>query len=182
MYVKILAMYVEILAMHVEILVKQVNVYFMFVTSLVVIIYHDCHIFCHFMTCLSHLLLFYDMFVTSFVVLCHVCYLFCFQKLELPVVTSEKGLEYVGDSNFCTYFILANFKGSEFEELHSAGGKILGRPALLSMAATEPPKLVHHNRPVYCHLMRANIMVFTGFRKKYEVVSAATFDNYYVHS
>ena len=48
---------------------------------------------------------------------------------------------------------------------------VAGKPALLSMAGSSPPRLVHHSRPVFCHLMHNNIIVFTGFRKKKVIVS-----------
>ena len=97
---------------------------------------------------------------------------FVFQKFHIPIITSTSGVEYATDSSFCTYFILADFESNEFEELQKLGVKqVLGKPALLDMANGDTPVLVHHNRPVYCHVMRHCFCVFTGFRKKQDLVS-----------
>ena len=95
------------------------------------------------------------------------------------MITSHDGLEYVSDRSYSTVFVVREFECVEYDALHSAGALLLGQPALLSMAATEPPRLVHHSRPVYCHLMRTNVIVFTGFRRKQEVVSASFCDYKY---
>jgi len=89
--------------------------------------------------------------------------------LRVPVVTSETGLEFVGDEAHTTVFVLHAFGTPQYDALHAKKAKILGAPALLSMARSDPPALVHHSRPVYCHLMRSHVCVFTGFKRKERV-------------
>ncbi|KAK8742664.1 hypothetical protein OTU49_001613 [Cherax quadricarinatus] len=89
------------------------------------------------------------------------------KKFNVPIVTSETGLEYVSDLSYCTYFILADFESDEFEELNKAGARLLGKPALLKYSETGV--LMYTRRPVFCHVMKDIIIVFTGFRKKTEV-------------
>ncbi|XP_047735448.1 protein ECT2 [Hyalella azteca] len=94
------------------------------------------------------------------------------QKFHLPVVTSENGLEYAADQSHCTYFVVADFESPEYAALHEVTSRILGKPALLDMAITQDgvtPSLVLHTRPVYCHVMRSCIVVFTGFKRKNDV-------------
>ncbi|KAK7066443.1 Protein T2, partial [Halocaridina rubra] len=90
------------------------------------------------------------------------------EKFGVPVVGSETGREYLTDgSSFCTYFVLADFECKEFEELYETGVRLLGKPALLELAANGI--LVYNQRPVFCHVMKNVVLVFTGFRKKTEV-------------
>ncbi|XP_071524392.1 protein ECT2-like [Panulirus ornatus] len=89
------------------------------------------------------------------------------KKFNVPVVTSETGLEYVSDVSYCTYFILADFESQEFEELNKTGARLLGKPALLEYS--ESGILTYTRRPVFCQVMKDVILVFTGFRKKAEV-------------
>nr|XP_045600854.1 protein ECT2-like isoform X3 [Procambarus clarkii] len=89
------------------------------------------------------------------------------KKFDVPIVTSETGQEYVSDFSYCTYFILADFESDEFEELNKAGARLLGKPALLKYS--ESGMLTYTRRPVFCHVMKDIIIVFTGFRKKSEV-------------
>lgn len=89
------------------------------------------------------------------------------QKFGVPVVTSETGQEYVSDPAFCTYFILSDFENPVFEELDKAGVRLLGKPALIEQSANG--SLTYTRRPVFCHVMKDAVLVFTGFRKKSEV-------------
>ncbi|XP_050719779.1 protein ECT2-like isoform X6 [Eriocheir sinensis] len=89
------------------------------------------------------------------------------QKFGIPVVTSETGQEYVSDPAFCTYFILSDFENPVFEELDKAGVRLLGKPALIEQSANG--SLTYTRRPVFCHVMKDAVLVFTGFRKKSEV-------------
>ncbi|XP_064092134.1 protein ECT2-like [Macrobrachium nipponense] len=90
------------------------------------------------------------------------------KKFGVPLVFSESGREYIADgSSYCTYFILADFESKEFEELHEANVRILGKPALIELAADG--LLSYNQRPVFCHVMKNVVLVFTGFRKKAEV-------------
>lgn len=47
--------------------------------------------------------------------------------------------------------------------------RLLGKPALLELA--KDGILIYNQRPVFCHVMIGVVLVFTGFRKKAEVVS-----------
>ncbi|XP_063843442.1 protein ECT2-like isoform X4 [Scylla paramamosain] len=89
------------------------------------------------------------------------------KKFNVPVVTSETGEEYVSDSAFCTYFVLSDFESPVFEELDKAGVRLLGKPALIELSGNGV--LTYTRRPVFCHVMKDAILVFTGFRKKNEV-------------
>uniref|UniRef100_A0A0P4VR06 BRCT domain-containing protein n=2 Tax=Scylla olivacea TaxID=85551 RepID=A0A0P4VR06_SCYOL len=89
------------------------------------------------------------------------------KKFNMPVVTSETGEEYVSDSAFCTYFVLSDFESPVFEELDKAGVRLLGKPALIELSGNGV--LTYTRRPVFCHVMKDAILVFTGFRKKNEV-------------
>ncbi|XP_042228864.1 protein ECT2-like isoform X2 [Homarus americanus] len=91
------------------------------------------------------------------------------KKFNVPVVTSETGLEFVSDLTYCTYFILADFENEEFEELNKAGVRLLGKPALIKYSESGIPVLTYTRRPVFCHVMKDLNLVFTGFRKKTEV-------------
>lgn len=47
--------------------------------------------------------------------------------------------------------------------------RLLGKPALIEQSASG--LLTYTRRPVFCHVMKDAVLVFTGFRKKSEVVS-----------
>ncbi|KAG0717993.1 Protein ECT2 [Chionoecetes opilio] len=89
------------------------------------------------------------------------------KKFNVPIVTSETGQDYVSDSVFCTYYILSDFETSVFEELDKAGVRLLGKPALIEQSVNGV--LVYTRRPVFCHVIKDSVLVFTGFRKKNEV-------------
>lgn len=47
--------------------------------------------------------------------------------------------------------------------------RLLGKPALIELS--KDGVLMYNQRPVFCHVMIGVVLVFTGFRKKAEVVS-----------
>ncbi|CAL4094312.1 unnamed protein product [Meganyctiphanes norvegica] len=89
------------------------------------------------------------------------------QKFGVPIVLSMDGMDMVEDISFSTFFILADFECEEFDELHKRGVRLLGKPALLEQS--EDGVLTYSQRPVFCHVMKNIVLVFTGFRKKAEV-------------
>lgn len=47
------------------------------------------------------------------------------QTLDLPLVISETGSEYVNDDSFVTYFVLPDFDGPIYEELYKSKHKLV---------------------------------------------------------
>ncbi|CAL7948622.1 unnamed protein product [Xylocopa violacea] len=90
------------------------------------------------------------------------------QQFSVPVLKSETGLEYVADTTYCTYFILQQFEGPEYDALHKTAHRILGPTALLQLAERKD-SLPSINRPMYTQAMVGTVVVFTGFRKKDEL-------------
>ncbi|XP_076667106.1 epithelial cell transforming 2 pebble isoform X9 [Andrena cerasifolii] len=90
------------------------------------------------------------------------------QQFSVPVLKSETGLEYVEDTAYCTYFILKQFEGPEYDALHKSAHRILGPTALLQLAEKKD-SLPSINRPMYTQAMVGTVVVFTGFRKKDEL-------------
>ncbi|XP_076225847.1 epithelial cell transforming 2 pebble isoform X3 [Nomia melanderi] len=90
------------------------------------------------------------------------------QQFSVPVLKSENGLEYVEDTTYCTYFILKQFEGPEYDALHKSAHRILGPTALLQLAERKD-SLPSINRPMYTQAMVGTVVVFTGFRKKDEL-------------
>uniref|UniRef100_A0A0C9QGU7 ECT2_0 protein n=1 Tax=Fopius arisanus TaxID=64838 RepID=A0A0C9QGU7_9HYME len=90
------------------------------------------------------------------------------QQFGVPVLKSVTGIEYVEDTTYCTYFILREFEGPEYETLHKSAHRILGPTALLQLA-DKKESLPSINRPMYTRAMLGTVVVFTGFRKKDEL-------------
>ncbi|XP_063973706.1 protein ECT2 isoform X9 [Diachasmimorpha longicaudata] len=90
------------------------------------------------------------------------------QQFGVPVLKSITGAEYIEDTAYCTYFILREFEGPEYETLHKSAHRILGPTALLQLAHKKE-SLPSINRPMYTRAMLGTVVVFTGFRKKDEL-------------
>ncbi|XP_028525283.1 protein ECT2 isoform X3 [Apis cerana] len=90
------------------------------------------------------------------------------QQFSVPVLKSETGLEHIEDTTYCTYFILKEFEGPEYDALHKSAHRILGPTALLQLAEKKD-SLPSINRPMYTQAMVGTVVVFTGFRKKDEL-------------
>ncbi|XP_043258171.1 protein ECT2-like isoform X2 [Colletes latitarsis] len=90
------------------------------------------------------------------------------QQFCVPVLKSETGLEYIEDTTYCTYFVLKQFEGPEYDDLHKSAHRILGPTALLQLAERKD-SLPSINRPMYTQAMVGTVVVFTGFRKKDEL-------------
>ncbi|XP_076234414.1 epithelial cell transforming 2 pebble [Calliopsis andreniformis] len=90
------------------------------------------------------------------------------QQFSVPVLKSETGVEYVEDTAYCTYFVLKQFEGPQYDVLHKSAHRILGPTALLQLAERKD-LLPSINRPMYTQAMVGTVVVFTGFRKKDEL-------------
>ncbi|XP_051158793.1 protein ECT2 isoform X2 [Leptopilina boulardi] len=90
------------------------------------------------------------------------------QQFSVPVLKSQTGIEYIEDTAYCTYFILKEFEGYEYDVLHKSAHRILGPTALLQLAEKKE-SLPSNNRPMYTQAMNGTVVVFTGFRKKDEL-------------
>ncbi|XP_053986553.1 protein ECT2 isoform X2 [Hylaeus volcanicus] len=90
------------------------------------------------------------------------------QQFSVPVLKSETGSEYIEDTAYCTYFVLKQFEGPEYDALHKSAHRILGPTALLQLAERKD-SLPSINRPMYTQAMVGTVVVFTGFRKKEEL-------------
>lgn len=90
------------------------------------------------------------------------------RQFGVPVLKSPTGAEYMGDVEYCTYFILEKFEGQEYEVLQESSHRILGTTALLQLAKNKQ-SLPSVNRPTYTLSMMGNVVLFTGFRKKDEL-------------
>lgn len=94
------------------------------------------------------------------------------RSFGVPVVTSETGDEFVGDTTWTTFFILPDFDGPMFEAIQATGHRILGPPALQHHQTHNEGLVVNKKRPVYNYSMKGVITCFTGIRNKGELVSA----------
>ncbi|KAK2587649.1 hypothetical protein KPH14_003771 [Odynerus spinipes] len=90
------------------------------------------------------------------------------QQFSVPVLKSETGVEYIEDTAYCTYFILKEFEGPEYDALYKSAHRILGPTALLQLAEKKD-SLPSIKRPMYTQAMVGSVVVFTGFRKKDEL-------------
>ncbi|XP_043480060.1 protein ECT2 isoform X2 [Leptopilina heterotoma] len=90
------------------------------------------------------------------------------QQFSVPVLKSQTGIEHIEDTAYCTYFILKDFEGYEYDVLHKSAHRILGPTALLQLAEKKE-SLPSNNRPMYTQAMTGTVVVFTGFRKKDEL-------------
>ncbi|KAH8246162.1 hypothetical protein KR038_001172, partial [Drosophila bunnanda] len=90
------------------------------------------------------------------------------ESFGLPIVTSETGLDLVGESDWRTFYVLDDFEGASFEAIHKQKECILGPPAL-KYAAEMKQTLGQNSRPIYNYAMRGVVTCFTGIRKKDEL-------------
>lgn len=47
------------------------------------------------------------------------------QQFSVPVLKSETGLEHIEDTTYCTYFILKEFEGPEYDALHKSAHRFV---------------------------------------------------------
>nr|AUG84409.1 ECT2 [Platynereis dumerilii] len=90
-----------------------------------------------------------------------------------PVEQSDTGLEYLREAlDDDTVFIMDNFDGQLFQQLHSAGARIMG-PAVIIKNANLGKSLPNNTRPLYCTHLRPVILCFTGFKVKQDLAELA---------
>ncbi|XP_039964788.1 protein ECT2 isoform X1 [Bactrocera tryoni] len=87
---------------------------------------------------------------------------------NVPVITSENGLDVLNDYEWRTFFVLKDFEGPIYDAIHRNKQCILGPPAL-KHAAESKDGLIRNARPVYNYSMRGVVTCFTGIRKKDEL-------------
>ncbi|XP_052846839.1 LOW QUALITY PROTEIN: protein ECT2 [Drosophila gunungcola] len=90
------------------------------------------------------------------------------ESFGMPIVTSDTGLEIIGESDWRTFYVLDDFEGASFEAIHKQKECILGPPAL-KYAAEMKQTLGQNSRPIYNYAMRGVVTCFTGIRKKDEL-------------
>ncbi|XP_037958476.1 protein ECT2 isoform X2 [Teleopsis dalmanni] len=93
------------------------------------------------------------------------------RSFNVPVLTSENGLELINDNDWRTYFILSEFEGPTFEAIHENKQCILGPPALKHIAKNNYglKRKRHYSRPIYNYSMEGVKACFEGIRKKVEL-------------
>lgn len=96
------------------------------------------------------------------------------QSFGIPILTSDTGLEYIGDTSCTTVFILDSFDGPNFKQLYKSPHRILGTTALQQIAEKRD-KLPNNTRPLFNMAMSGIVVCFTGFRKKEDLVSVCLF-------
>lgn len=90
------------------------------------------------------------------------------EQFNVPVVTSVSGAEFIGDTEWITYFVMQEFEGNEYERIRKTQHRIYGPPALQQMARKEK-ELKYLKKPTYNFAMEGIITCFTGIRKKDEL-------------
>ncbi|XP_070509513.1 protein ECT2 [Chironomus tepperi] len=90
------------------------------------------------------------------------------ESFNVPVISSETGVEYLTDKEVVTYFILEDFEGPIFETISKTKHKILG-PLALVECEKNGCELPTHNRPVFNYSMKGVVAAFSGVRKRDEL-------------
>lgn len=90
------------------------------------------------------------------------------QTFNVPVLTSDSGIELVRDNDWVTYFVMNKFEGPEFDVIRKSKHRIYG-PTALRQVAQAKKGLTYVNRPIYNFAMKGVITCFTGIRKKDEL-------------
>jgi len=90
------------------------------------------------------------------------------QTFGYPVVLSEEGLECI-NSQQDTVFVVYDFGDALYETLYLKACRIIGYPALLTLAAKKEP-IPELERPLFSKSMEGVVSCFTGFRNREELV------------
>lgn len=90
------------------------------------------------------------------------------ETFNVPIEVSNTGAEFVGDTNWTTYFVTNEFEGPTFDAIRKSKHRIYGPPALQQVADSKDG-LTYVNRPIYNFAMKGVITCFTGIRKKDEL-------------
>lgn len=84
------------------------------------------------------------------------------ESFNIPVVTSETGIEYIKDTDIITYFILNEFSGENFNAIRESENPIYG-PIALQQIAKSGSVLSYVKKPRYNLAMKGVITCFSGF-------------------
>uniref|UniRef100_A0A1A9ZFF6 DH domain-containing protein n=1 Tax=Glossina pallidipes TaxID=7398 RepID=A0A1A9ZFF6_GLOPL len=87
------------------------------------------------------------------------------QTFNVPLVTSETGLELIADNDWRTYFVLKDFETPIYTAILKTTHSILGPPAIIRVAALGGG-LKQNPRPVYNYAMNGIVACFSGIRSK----------------
>lgn len=89
---------------------------------------------------------------------------------DVPVVYSDTGAEFVGDTEWTTYFVMQQFDENDrhYNKIRKSKHRIYGPTALQQVAKSEAG-LTYVNRPIYNFAMKGVVTCFTGIRKKDEL-------------
>uniref|UniRef100_A0A1A9V4U5 DH domain-containing protein n=1 Tax=Glossina austeni TaxID=7395 RepID=A0A1A9V4U5_GLOAU len=87
------------------------------------------------------------------------------RTFNVPVVTSETGLELIADKEWRTYFVLKDFETPIYTAIVKTTQSILGPPAVIRGAALRGG-LKQNPRPVYNYAMNGIVTYFSGIRSK----------------
>lgn len=90
------------------------------------------------------------------------------ETFNVPIEVSKSGAEFIGDTNWTTYFVMNEFEGPAFDAIRKSKHRIYGPPALQQVADSKDG-LTYVNRPIYNFAMKGVITCFTGIRKKDEL-------------
>lgn len=90
------------------------------------------------------------------------------ETFNVPIEVSNTGAEFIGDTNWTTYFVTNEFEGPNFDAIRKSKHRIYGPPALQQVADSKDG-LTYVNRPIYNFAMKGVITCFTGIRKKDEL-------------
>lgn len=90
-------------------------------------------------------------------------------SFNVPVITSETGLEFVNDTKWTTYYVMRDFDGENFNVISKSKIHRIYGPTALQQIAQSGKGLVKVNRPLYNFSMKGVITCFTGIRKKDEL-------------
>lgn len=89
-------------------------------------------------------------------------------SFNVPVITSETGIEFIKETQWTTYYVMREFDGEHFNVIRKTKHRIYG-PTALQQIAQSGKGLVYVNRPLYNFSMKGVITCFTGIRKKDEL-------------
>lgn len=83
-------------------------------------------------------------------------------SFNVPIVTSETGVEFCEDNEWITYFVLNDFNGENFPAIRESEQPIYGHIALQQLAKSGNG-LVYVKKPRYNLAMKGVVTCFSGF-------------------
>lgn len=88
--------------------------------------------------------------------------------LNVPVVHSINGAEFISDREWTTYFVMGTFAGEYYDKIRKSKHRIYG-PTALQQVAQSNDGLAYVHRPTYNFAMKDVVTCFTGIRKRDEL-------------